>query len=155
MLDASAMVVLLVGRDASRAVAARECARVLVDGGVVVVLEDVVDARDPAEANYRRAMELLRAVDATRGPVADVDDLSAALREQLGEAIVRGESENEETLVDPLAPVHWMRARIDAGERGLARDLDVLAAEIARHGMRIGRYAHRVFARRPVPGVRA
>lgn len=134
---------------AGRTRVAQECARVLRPGGRVVVLEDDVQARDPAERNYRRVMDLLARFDASRGPVRSIDELTAELRLHVGASTVEGVGENEVSVIDALAPLRWMRGRVVAdpssSSPALAAELDAIEASVLFDGLRYGRFAYRVF----------
>lgn len=134
-------------RPEDRARAALECARVLRPGGRVLVLEDDPEARDAAEQNYRSVLDLLAAYDPSRGAALAIDRATESMLEHVGVCTLSGVAENEESVVDPLAPLRWMRARTSAENITLGSRLDALEEAVQAHGMRYGRFAFAVFAR--------
>ena len=128
---------------------AEQCARVLVPGGRVLALEDAPHARDEAERNYRRVIDLLAHFDASRGRVGAIDPLTEALRCRFGPSTMQGEVENAERAHNPLAPLHWMRARMLGARSELPADtvaeLETLELSIREHGLLYGRYEYRMF----------
>lgn len=138
---------------AARTQIAQECARVLRPGGRVVVLEDDVQARDAAERNYRRVMDLLARFDPSRGPVRSIDLLTAELQACTGASTLGGVGDNEEAVVDALAPLRWMRARAGAepfsSNPEVIAELDAIETSVVAEGLRYGRYTYRVFVSRP------
>ncbi|RKZ14509.1 hypothetical protein DRQ53_11365 [bacterium] len=113
-----------------------EMARVLVARGSLVLVEDLPEASNAAEANYRRALDLLALVDTSRGAALELDPLLSELAPDFGQPVLDAEVMNEEPLVDPATPLRWLALH------GLAGDARLLKLErnVEREGMRYGRF---------------
>jgi SAM-dependent methyltransferase len=103
-----------------------EAARALKPGGVALLLEDHPAGRNAAETNYRRTLELLAAVDPSRGAALDLAVVVEALPRGLFEVGWSGEVENGERPRQPELPLDWAAVRpgVPAGlVAGLRRDV--------------------------------
>lgn len=114
----------------------RESARVLRNGGRLLLLEDDPQARNPAELNYRRTLELLARVDTTRGAALDLTSIVADRPADLELNIWSETLENEEQIQNVFAPLDWLVAQ----GRIAPAELEAQRAEVARHGMQYGRF---------------
>jgi SAM-dependent methyltransferase len=131
-----------------RARAAAEAGRVLVAGGLCIVLEDDPAARTPQERNYRRALDLLARADPTRGAALHASTLRDSFADALGDPIAVGKGDNLITARDPLAPVRWLeaRAQLPFARAELAR----LRRAIEQDGIAYGRFWFQVYRREDV-----
>ena len=121
--------------------AADEAACAARSRGCLVVLEDEPEARDEAEGCYRSALRLLDRAEPGRGRPLPAAVVERALVESWGAPVLSLVAENTERVLDPLAPLRWMRAR-----RGIAEsELEELEENVRRFGMSYGRFWVRAF----------
>jgi SAM-dependent methyltransferase len=109
---------------------------VLASGGRLLLIEDEPEARDPAESNYRHALELLKYADPARGGVLDLDGVLATRPDSLARLVVDVSVDNEESIDDASAPLRWLSSRGFADQPGFRE----LSDAVARDGMSYGRY---------------
>jgi SAM-dependent methyltransferase len=113
-----------------------EAARVLRVDGRLLLIEDDLDARTPAEANYRTTLELLARADPSRGAALDLGSVVDVRPEALAHVVWRGVLENEERPADAFRPLDWL-----AAHGGIPRDeLELQRARVTEHGMEYGRF---------------
>lgn len=122
-----------------------ECWRVLVEYGVLAVLEDEPGAHSEAEANYRRTLELLCRVDPSRGPALSSQQSLGLLSRRFGAPELEAALPNQESIEDPELPLRWLRARLLGSS--LLVELESLERSVRRHGMSYGSYWIQLYRR--------
>jgi len=128
---------------ATRSSLANECARTLRPGGTVLLLEDVGEARDPAETNYRDTLRWLAEYDPTRGGVLDAAEARLSFSAALGPPVDEGITENAEEVLAPERPLDWLRSRMEHPPQAFQQ----LARSVQRHGMTYGPYWFQIYLR--------
>lgn len=101
-------------------------------GGMLAILEDEPEATSPREANYRQALRLLAVADPTRNPALAPEDLLDRIPAPWTDPHLERGLPNRERVLDPHAPVDWLRAHRPGPE------VDALARDVAEHGMAYG-----------------
>lgn len=122
-----------------------ETARCAAAAARQVFVEDLPEARDGAESNYRRTLELLARVDPTRGVACAPERIEAHL---VGSGWRRTHGErfdNELRPVDPMLPLRWLRSR--ARTPSLLDEVRRLEQDVHKMGLAYGQAWYLVLER--------
>lgn len=117
----------------------------LAAGGAVAILEDAPEAANPRESNYREALALLARFDPGRSGALAPETARALFEPEFGAPAQEGRRGNEERVENPLAPLHWMRARPRLPFA--VQELEDLEASVRRWGMAYGDFWYQVYVK--------